>query len=36
VIIFINGSVNSGKSTVGRVLAKELGYEFAEFDEILK
>jgi len=33
-IIFINGSINSGKSTVGRLLAKELEYEFVEFDDI--
>lgn len=33
-IIFINGSINSGKSTVGRILAKELGFEFVEFDDI--
>lgn len=33
-IIFINGSINSGKSTVGRLLAKELGYAFVEFDDI--
>lgn len=33
-IVFINGSINSGKSTVGRILAKDLGYEFVEFDDI--
>jgi adenylate kinase family enzyme len=33
-IIFINGSINSGKSTTGRLLAGELGYEFVEFDDI--
>lgn len=33
-IIFISGSINSGKSTVGRRLAAELGYEFIEFDDI--
>ena len=33
-IIFINGSINSGKSTVGKLLAKDLGYEFVEFDDI--
>ena len=33
-IIFINGSINSGKSTVGRLLAEELEYEFVEFDDI--
>jgi dephospho-CoA kinase len=33
-IIFINGSINSGKSTAGRILAKELEFEFVEFDDI--
>lgn len=33
-IIFINGSINSGKSTVGQSLAKKLNYEFIEFDDI--
>lgn len=33
-IVFINGSINSGKSTVGKILAKELGFEFVEFDDI--
>lgn len=33
-IIFINGSINSGKSTVGQLLAKKLKYEFIEFDDI--
>lgn len=33
-IIFINGSINSGKSTVGQLLAEKLNYEFIEFDYI--
>ncbi len=33
-IIFINGSINSGKSTAGKLLAEKLGYEFIEFDDI--
>jgi len=33
-IIFINGSINSGKSTVGRLLAEKFNYEFIEFDDI--
>ena len=33
-IIFINGSINSGKSTVGKLLAEKLGYNFVEFDDI--
>ncbi len=33
-IIFINGSINSGKSTVGQLLAEKLDYEFVEFDDI--
>lgn len=33
-IIFINGSINSGKSTVGQLLAERFNYEFIEFDDI--
>lgn len=33
-IIFINGSINSGKSTIGQLLAEKLDYEFIEFDDV--
>ncbi|MDO8591974.1 MAG: shikimate kinase [bacterium] len=33
-VIFINGSMNSGKTTVGKLLAKRIGYEFLDFDDI--
>lgn len=33
-VIFINGSMNSGKTTVGKLLASRLGYEFLDFDDI--
>lgn len=33
-IVFINGSINSGKTTIGRLLAEEMNAEFIEFDDI--
>ena len=33
-IIFINGSINSGKSVTGKLLAEKLNFEFIEFDDI--
>lgn len=33
-VIFLNGSINSGKTTVGKLLASRLGYEFLDFDDI--
>lgn len=35
-VIFLNGSINAGKTTVGKILAKKLGAEFVEFDDISK
>lgn len=33
-IVFINGSINSGKTTTGKLLAEELNVEFLDFDTI--
>jgi shikimate kinase len=33
-IIFVNGSINAGKSTVGKQLAEKLQFTFVEFDDI--
>ena len=33
-VIFINGSINSGKTTVGKLLAKRLNFKFLDFDSI--
>ena len=33
-VVFINGSINSGKTTVGKLLAERLGFEFLDFDTI--
>jgi cytidylate kinase len=32
-LVFINGSLNSGKSSTSRLLAQKLGAEFIDFDE---
>jgi shikimate kinase len=33
-IIFVNGSINAGKSTTGKLLAERLNIEFLDFDTI--
>ncbi len=33
-LIFINGSINSGKTTTSKVLAEKLGAEFLDFDKL--
>lgn len=33
-IIFLNGSINAGKSTIERIVAERLGYDFVESDDI--
>lgn len=33
-VIFISGSINAGKTTVGKLLARRLGYAFIDFDKI--
>jgi shikimate kinase len=33
-VIFISGSINAGKTTAGKLLARRLGYEFIDFDKI--
>jgi len=34
--ILINGSINAGKTTIGKLLAKRIGAEFLDFDTISK
>jgi uncharacterized protein YlxP (DUF503 family) len=33
-VIFVSGSINAGKTTTGKLLARRLGWEFIDFDKI--